>query len=510
MRRIPLVLLFIFLLICKSAFSQDLETGAMLGVEEFSTEKPVNPDKLFRDVRIGANTQQKFGGAEASLETQIRGPLIGIPLLSQAIRPEDAELRLGRFYLDVRSVSGSLLYSDNINFSGTDRKDGLIGIARLRLATLFQLTEDLRLTLAGTLIYLPFQNKGGVAGFQVIDHLAEFENSTLAQAQITYDLNLGEWHTEVFDDFRVRLRRFAESYELFEGGDFDSEDRAGRYVFRDQTRRRDERRGDAFIETRNIVGFSIDRLLPTETRLEFGANHANYWYEGDEGNLPDSRDLAYVSLNSERESLRFKPFASYQVFRYSNEPFNHQTDIGFQGPISENLEILGQVGYFNSGRTDRHTTTGRARIGHSINPLTYHQLGYTRRVTQPDQDIEQSWHYLLRRTLADRVYGELYVIQSRFDDLDNNRSGSDEWRVGIRLSFLSIAPETTLRLSGTYTEIDYDSNNIRDFERWTAHAEIHRGSLEWRLLYSYYTRSTTPTQTGFYENLVALTMTKYF
>jgi hypothetical protein len=513
-RRFPLVLLFILLFICKSAFGQEQETGTVVGVEEPATaSQDVNPEKLFRDVKVGARIQPKLGGVEGSLESQFRGPLVNIPLFSQAIRPEEAELKLGRFYFDLRSVSGSLLYSDNINLSGTDRDEGLIGILRLRLAAMVQVTERLLLTLTGTMIYLPFENAFGIAGFGIQDALAEFENGTLARAQITYDWDLGEWHTEVFNDFRVRLGRFGESYELFEGESFDEEDRAGRYVFRDgtQTSGRDSRLGDSFLEIRNVVGFSTDRLLPTETRLEFGANHANYWHEGERGGfLPHSRELGYISLNSERESMRFKPYAEYEAYRYSDQPFNHEVHVGAQGPITDNIEVLGEVGYFNSGRANRDTYIWRARIGHLMNPLTYHQLGYTRRVTQPDQDIEQSLHYLLRRTLSSKIYGELYAVQSRFDDLDGNRTGSDEWRVGTRVSFMSIAPRTTLRLSGTYTRIDYDADIYTDRDRWTAQAEIRYGSLEWRLLYHYQSGSATPTRAGYYENLVALTMIKYF
>jgi hypothetical protein len=515
MRCFSLVSFYVLLSNCTLVFAQEQQTGAVIGVEETATSTaPVgNPERLFRDVKVGARTQPKVGGVEGSLETQFGGPLLTIPLLNQAIRPEDAEIKLGRFYLDVRSVSGSLLYSDNIDLSGTERRDGLIGIARLRLATMFQLTDDLRLTLAGTLVYLPFRGDVGVAGFGIQDALAEFENSTLAKAQITYDLNLGEWRTELFDDFRVRLGRFGEDYELFEGETFDEEDRAGRYVFQDRTSTpgRNSRLGNSFLETRNIVGFSTDRLLPTETRLEFGANHANYWYEGDRGGfLPSTRDLGYVSLSSERESLRFKPFANYKAFRYSNNPFDQEANIGVQGPITEYVEVLGEVGYFHSGRSDRDAFICRARIGHAINSRTYHQLNYWRRVTQPDEDLEQSWSYRLSRSLASSVYGELYFIKSRFDDLDGNRSGSDEWRTGIRLNFLSIAPETSLRLSGTYARIDYDADIFTDRERWTAQAEIHYRSLEWRLLYHHQNTSTSPTRDGFDENMVALTMIKYF
>jgi hypothetical protein len=220
--------------------------------------------------------------------------------------------------------------------------------------------------------------------------------------------------------------------------------------------------------------------------------------------------LGYVSLNSERESLRFKPYADYQAFRYVNDRFSHRATGGAQGPISENLEVLGEAGYFYSGRAERDAFICRARIGHALNSLTYHQLGFYRRVTEPDQDLEQTWSYRLRRTLAASVHGELYFLQSRFDDLDGNRSGSDEWRVGTRLWFFSIAPETQLRLSGTYARIDYDEDVFTDRDRWTAQAEIHYRSLECRLLYHYQDGSSTPTRDGFHENLLALTVTKRF
>lgn len=508
-RFFSLVLLLACLFMRKLALAQEQSSGAVVGIEETQAVNS-NPEKLFYEVKTGARVQPKLGNVEGTFNTQFHGPLLNVPLLNQGLRPEDAEIKLGNFYLDLRSVSGSLLYSDNINLSSHDRKDGFIAITRLRLASILQISDNLRLTLAGTLIYLPLKNKFGVAGFGIEDALAGFENTTLAQAQITYDFNLGEWHTETFDDFRVRLGRFGESYELFEGSTFDEEDRAGRYTFRDTTRTRNTRFGDSFLETRNVVGFSTDRLLPTETRLEFGANRSDFWYQGERGGfLPASRDLAYVSLTSERESLRFKPFAGYRVFRYENNPFNQEATVGVQGPITENLEFLGEVGYFSSGRSDRNTYIGRARLGHTINSRTFQELAYVRRVTQPDQDIEQTLSYSLRRNLAQDAYGEVFAIASRFDDFDGNRSSSEELRTGARLSML-VGQDTTLRVSGTYTRIDYDADFYGDRDRWTAQASLRYNTLEGRFIYRYESVSATTTRESYYENLFALTVTKYF
>lgn len=167
------------------------------------------------------------------------------------------------------------------------------------------------------------------------------------------------------------------------------------------------------------------------------------------------------------------------------------------------------MGYFDSGRSDRGIHIWRARLGHNISPLAYHEVGYIRRVTQPDQDIEQSLSYLLRRSLGQTAQAEFYAIGSRFDDFDGNRSSSDELCVGTRFSFL-VAEGTTLRLSGTYAKIDYDADIFGDREQWIAQMILRRRSLEGRLLYRFEEVSDTPQRASYYENLFALTVTKYF
>ncbi|MFN7138515.1 MAG: hypothetical protein ACK4UN_04160, partial [Limisphaerales bacterium] len=194
-------------------------------------------ENLFRRIEVGPRVEPRIGeGGEGLIQLGAFGRADIDSPFAQGFRPEDAEFKLGPFYLDVRSVSGAILWSDNFNRTEINEEADAIAITRLELAALVQLTERLRFALSGVLIYLPFENEIGVAGFGIDDFFATFHYGPIGRAQLTYDIRLADWELFFYNDLSVRYLRTREgiAFELFdfEGETFDEEDRAGRYVFR--------------------------------------------------------------------------------------------------------------------------------------------------------------------------------------------------------------------------------------------------------------------------------------
>jgi hypothetical protein len=363
-----------------------------------------------------------------------------------------------------------------------------------------------------------------VAGFGIADPAIEFGNAPLFQAQLTLEQNIGDWTVELIDEVRILARRFGADLGLdfFDGYTFDEEDRAGRYAFRGSTpftpggsRYLDRGIGyDNIIEGRNLVGASASRLLPTETRLEFGGYHADYWYDGMYGSqLPGSRDTIYAALVSERETLRFKPFLRYRASKYDiREGWAEEVRGGIQGPITENLTLFGDIGYYWRTDSDYRTQLARVRLRHILNPLTYHQLGYYRGVIEPFGEIEDSVTYLLNHVFRENLSGQLYGSLAKFENAQSGGRTGEERRAALRFNY-DLAQNIFLRLSGAYANFRYDDSTTRNFDEWIGRGEVsyyHTTSLQTRLTYQYRNRQYGTLGQSYWENLVTLTVLKYF
>ncbi|MBA4147314.1 MAG: outer membrane beta-barrel protein [Verrucomicrobia bacterium] len=485
-------------------------------------------EDVFRSLRVGPSVEPRFGGGgEGEFTARVFGrPDFASPF-ARGFRPEDAELKLGPFYLDVRSVSGGLLYSDNINATEFNREDGVIGIMRLHMTALLQLTENLRFAVSGVLIYLPFQNEIGIAGFGADDFFARFDYWPIARAQLSYDFKIGDWEIVVFDEFRMNYIRPIEGvdFEVFdEGQTFDEEDRAGRYVYRprgdlsrDAGDFRDRRRrglDEVFVGAVNVVGASANILLPTVTRLTVGADHSNYWYinRPSDARLPSERDHVYGTLISERETLRFKPYTTYEAWTTDlYKGWRQEAHAGVFGPVTENLSLRGDVGYF-WGSGARESVLWLLSLRHTPHPRMYHELRYTKRVTQPDEDLKETLAYRLRYSLSRDLSAVLFASRSDYDDVQSSERGALEYKAGIRFTY-DLARRTTLRLGTVFTRIENENPAAADVDRWSSRAEIlyrYTQTVHARLLYQHLIRDSNLPLDSYEENLVILTLTKYF
>lgn len=467
--------------------------------------------------------ESRFGSGGARVEGGIINGRFGLPFTGKGFRVDEAEIKLSNFYIDLRSLSASVLYSDNVNRSEFDRKDGTIVALRLDFAVFAPLTERLRISAAGAFLYLPIENR---FGFAVFDPFRQFEYYPYFRTQLAYDLTVGHWEIEVMDDLTIAQVPFdfQLSYSYFDGA-FENSQREGRYTYNtgvsgQSTRVYEDRsrygRFDAgLVQVVNTVGGRVGRLLPTETRLEFGAYHADFWYlSGDENiiGLPRTGEWAYASLKSERESLRFKPFAIYNAFHYNYyKDWEHQVLAGFQGPVTENIDVYGAFGErwlsFGGGET-----IWDGRIRHKIGPYTSHSFEFGRDVTEPDRDLRDRWVYRVTQVIGAGLTFDAYGAYDKYVDLDKTGTGGDDWRAGGRLTFVP-SPKTMIQMMGTYTQHDFDVANAPDSYTWRGAFSIRykfTPTFETRMQYEYTDRNSTLRGDSYYENLGIISLIKYF
>ena len=239
----------------------------------------------------------------------------------------------------------------------------------------------------------------------------------------------------------------------------------------------------------------------------------NYWYlGGSSGILPHSRDVGYVSLNSERENLRFKPFASYQIYRSNELDWDQEVRAGLRGPITENLNFTGSVGYHIAGKTSQTRFLAHANLRHELGSYTAHSIDYRRDITSPEEDLQNAYSYHLHQILGPYLNADAFITYATFEDLNNNNTGTTEWRGGMLLSFDASA-KTSFRTGGVYSRVAYKNPLLGEWSRWSAIGQVrHRfsESFEATLTYQYQNRQSTIVGESRYENLVMLTLTKYF
>ncbi|MCX6895338.1 MAG: hypothetical protein NTZ16_07575 [Verrucomicrobia bacterium] len=306
---------------------------------------------MYYDVGVGQRLEPRVGGFSATLPDIFQtGFRYNAPFLSSRGSTTNAEIKLGRFYYDVTSLSTSWLFSDNVNRAETGVSSGFIGICTLKGVAMLQLLENLRFAATAELVLLPLRGKFGLAGFvrdsgEARLFLSDSYGRERLRAQIAYDLLVGGWNARIYDQVQLKSPAIGldERFNIAAGEPFDEQDRAGRYAFRSsgggsglRVNEYDRRNDLSFNYVNNQMGVSANRLLPTETRATFGAYRMNYWYLGDSGAImPRTRDVGYASLNSERDNLRFKPFVAYQIYR-SNE---QEWKFGLP-PVFEQLWLL--------------------------------------------------------------------------------------------------------------------------------------------------------------------------
>ncbi|MDB6058183.1 MAG: hypothetical protein JWO95_2027 [Verrucomicrobiales bacterium] len=468
-------------------------------------------------------------------------PLFGISGDTRRFRrgaPTNEILQAGPFFIRVQDVEAALLVSDNVNFTPHNAKWGAIAELKVRIAAILQISPMWRLSVSGSLIYLPFSNEFGVEGFGIGDALgvlAEERLRPVTHMQLAYNSRWADWDVQLVDDFTVQYLNVSAEFDGAVRGveqpeGIHAQDEAGRYVFANGTtipnqnirdRQRDFLDIRTFLQLQNTVGATAGRLLPTETRLIFGANHSDVWFHSgwDAGTnglgLKNySVDRVFAMVRNERESMRFKPFAYYDAYRYNYDPeWTHQAGVGIDGPVTDNTFFRAEAGY-TWGALVRDTEFYKVRLINIPTPLTRQELSFSRVVTEPVREIRDRYRYDIHQVLGKDLWGRMYLQRSIYYPNQAGVYGSVEDRAAARVIWQPTIGHT-LVLGGSYAENRFD-NLGRDRETtWEARAEIryqYSPTLRLTLLYRY---ANIDTQRGNFEtdtaeNLWLFTARRFF
>ena len=516
----------------------DTTAAALSG--ELTTSKVVKDpgapyENLFQNFNLALGLNPKIGPGNTYFRA---GPVnLGtgaVTPITRGFQPENAELKIGNFYLDINYLTGTALYSDNINLSENNRKDKFASAVTLGVTGLYQLTEGLRVGVSGSLIWLPTDGKFGVAGFGLTDPYARFalDGQALFSAGISYDANVGHWDVRVFDDFRINNRTVYGVGEdgfidLYDGENFNEQNGFRNYHLYDYRSSFSRGQNRQLVNANrldtdntdmvNRAGVQATRMLPTETRALLAYYHDDYFNLSNNavGNTayPKYMDTFLASLESERENLRFKPYTFYEAQKNSQQRGWDQTvGGGLRGPVTENIFFDGGAGYVFSGNTSNTELIWFLRATHAINPTTAHSITYERGLVEPDRVLAQTLRYQLSKILGPYVSSGLYAQRQEIEDLDNSNSLAVIYEGGSYVRF-DFDYHGRLEFQGFYREFQFNDPANPDYDVWTLRAIYSRNftpSLVGECLYQYEQRDSKAIGQDYYENLFAVRLVKYF
>lgn len=473
---------------------------------------PVGPTVRSEDIQVSAKVNlPTFGG--------------GLPWAQRGFEPQDADLKLGPFYLKLRALEAAVLHSDNINLTADHTESGTIALVGLSLGVMAQITESFRIATTATVVYLPTEGKFGVAGFGLTDiYNFGLAAGPLARAQASWDTDIGGWHVVFADDFQVLQTFYSNEFRsddvLFEGSRFDDEARAGRYVLRpdegsvfrnnghhdpfDREFRTD------FVAFSNTISATAERVSPGSILLRARAYHEDLWYNQGNRGQPSLREGATITIASERENMRFKPYFIYDVFHTDeDDDVQHSFRVGIAGPITNQLFLRAEAGYYTGGIA-REGGLWHVQLDHTAGPYTQQSLIYAREFNYFHDEVDEALGYNLHQILGPRLTFDAYAYHIRaeefFEDSDEDTTRT-EWRLGLRITD-TLGPKTTLRLTGEYADIDPDGTKA-----WTGRIELAYNFTDTfigHFVYQYQKSSSDNSAYNYTENLFFLSLTKYF
>ncbi len=446
------------------------------------------------------------------------------PLLQRGFAPENADLKIGPLYFKLRHLSAGILFSDNVNHSHDHREQGWIGIASIGAQVMAQLTEGFHISAAGNFVYFPFDNRGGVAGFSLrTPYSFGVASSPNWHTQATWEPVAFGLPLVITDEFRVGLARYADqtsdNLELFEGFNYDEHDQSGIYNFRapvnttgGNKRSRAENNDFEFLFYSNEISLNTSAPIPGQNIFRLHASHEDIWYQKtDDRGLPNSRDRVHISIDSVRDSLRFKPYVSYDLFHADPNRLDHTFSLGIRGPVTDLMFLRARAGYV--WQTVRNTQYFLWQVGlyHTPNPRTRHSLEYNRDMSDFHDQINQELLYRISKTISPNLNANAYFGHIKREQFDTGFADRNAWRAGLRFSYL-YSPRTTFGLTGQYTKFESGSD-IGATNAWKARFECTHSFSErfsTRFIYQYSRRESEQTLHDYYENIAYLSLSWLF
>ncbi|MGA3169837.1 MAG: hypothetical protein ABSE62_02385 [Chthoniobacteraceae bacterium] len=464
----------------------------------------------------------KLGGAYGSIDFGSGGfGVPQIPLVYRAFPPDDADVKLGPLYFKVNSFEADFLYTDNYRQSNTDRQEETFAILTLNMSLVAQLTDDIQMGINGSLIYLPLQNIIGLTTSS-LNGAYGYLLAAVPQmlAQVSYDTLIAGWDVRFADNFSTSTGAYSDGtrdeFSLFQGGVL-APDGPGRYTFHSgQLNLRNNSANfyggneNYFAVFANTVSALTYHELPGDIDFTGWASHSDYWYDPYSSDLPFSQDQLYLLWEAARPNMRFTPYFSYYLSHVSTAPGVFQVlRAGFFGPVTDQLYLNTNIGYF-IGDEDQQSLLWMLTLDHVAGPYTSEHFEVTKGISYYDDEEVTTEYYRLLQTLGPTLQGTLVADHSEYQELNSQYANRTQEDVGAGITWW-LGPLTTMQFQGVYSHQDYD--NGFDTDTWTGRVTLWRilsDDFFFRAFYQYQRYSPNAQNRGYYENLVFLTLVKYF
>ncbi|MDF1859084.1 MAG: hypothetical protein P1U87_02650 [Verrucomicrobiales bacterium] len=403
---------------------------------------------------------------------------------------EDADIKLGPLFFQLSSVEAGAFYYDSEGTYRNGDEDGWGSFVGFRFRALAQLSSKLYLTSDVGIFYLPDRDRWifDVGNQPVLD--------------LRFRDTWGLWDVEIYDTLRLSTPYAA-----------GVNDYSDYFIFGYQLR--DE--ADGFYNQAywsNQVGITGERQLSEDWMMVLEADHTDYWYADRFSDEHQQREHFGVLLDSKGSYIPFAPFFRYDFnyFDHANSLI-HQTRIGGDGRIAENLRLSGSVGYFwgDSETVDYEGTAWDVGLDHSITEFTVHGVrggqDYYANDFTPDSAVTEYIRYYLNHRFT-RVLSATAFAQWSVDDVV---SGPLAGRTFDRESYallLNYSDSPFLRFNcGVYREVREDLGSRADFHSWRY---IANATARINLDYSVYFRYEYEDASDFDETLFVSGIRRYF
>lgn len=463
---------------------------------------------FFRSFNDGIIRVPKLGYGQGTFT--MAAPLGGFGAfapLAIAERPGAAEVKVGRLYLDLSAATLSFLYTDNSQLTEAGREPEPTLALRLEGQLLYQLNEAMQLSMAGSVFWLPLTEEVTLS-----DPLAAYTGqfAPQLQTQFNYDLPFNYFDVRFLESFSAQSTGLGETGDAFQL--LNQRDDARN--FRDtQAQGPTDRRTPTSLAYRNNIGGNITSLLPTVTRVTLGYAHENIWQSGGRGQSSSS-DIFSGELRSERENLRFKPYFNYSARHQANRfGYDTLTRGGVDGPVTDYLDLMGEVGYFLTGDESGEGYTWLVSLTHRPRERIRHQLSYGRFVTYPDRSLSASVSYTAGWQASPDILLEAAAQEVNFEPIDNpnNSFGGKQFRTEGRINY-RMGRNITTQLGHAWTHA-VDRRTAGRFDRHTFRFQIiteHTPKLQSTVILSHESRDSNLPLDSYEENVVAISLSRRF
>ena len=298
------------------------------------TISPLNPYLGFFAPRQGVSVRDENWPLGASLDLDS-----SFPLLVRDFSPERAMFKAGPTYFDLMFVGMTVLHSDYQGervFAGDDEDGWLMGI-EFGLRGMVQFTDQFYLSLAATLVYLPFENDIGV-------RLSSGGIPTVI-ADFNYRFERGTWDFLIYDTVYAST-----GDDVFVGLEDGAFDQAGRYSFGFNDNHRSGSgyyNGDNSYFT-NAIGIDASTPVRDDWRFWLSAQHADTWRTFDFDNH-SAHNSVFARMGYNGSEFLFAPGFEYYFDHYEfendNTIVNNRAYFTLNGRLTENLRLEARAGY---------------------------------------------------------------------------------------------------------------------------------------------------------------------